>query len=63
VDEALRAREAGEPRTILIGFSGHGHFDMAAYNSFLTGDLQDYDLPQERIDQALAEMPEVRVTA
>jgi tryptophan synthase beta chain len=63
VDEALRAREAGEARTILIGFSGHGHFDMAAYQSFLAGSLQDYDLPQDRIDQALADMPDVRVTA
>jgi tryptophan synthase beta chain len=63
VDEALRAREAGEARTILFGFSGHGHFDMSAYDAFLTGRLQDFELSSERIEEALADLPEVGVTA
>ncbi len=63
VDEALLAREAGEARVILFGFSGHGHFDMAAYDSFLAGSLEDYELPQEKLDSALAELPTVGVTA
>lgn len=63
VDEALRAREAGEARTILFGFSGHGHFDMSAYDAFLAGRLQDYELSSERIEAALADLPEVGVTA
>jgi tryptophan synthase beta chain len=37
VRHALEAREAGEPRTILFNLSGHGHFDMTAYESFLDG--------------------------
>jgi tryptophan synthase beta chain len=60
VDEALRAREAGERRTILFGLSGHGHFDLAAYDAHLAGRLEDRELPQERIDAALAALPEVR---
>lgn len=62
VEEALAAREADESRTILFGFSGHGHFDMGAYDAFLARKLQDYELPQRRIDDALAELPDTKVT-
>ena len=57
--EAAAAREAGEPRTILFGLSGHGHFDMSAYDAYFAGRLEDVALPQERIDSALAELPPV----
>ncbi len=43
IDEALDAREAGEDRTILFCLSGHGHFDLAAYEAYNSGKLQDYD--------------------
>ncbi|WP_309111509.1 TrpB-like pyridoxal phosphate-dependent enzyme [Saccharothrix sp.] len=62
VAEALAAKETGEARTILFGFSGHGHFDMGAYDAFLAGKLEDYTLPQEEIDAALADLPVVRAT-
>jgi tryptophan synthase beta chain len=41
IDEALKAREAGEERVILFNLSGHGHFDMAAYDAYLSGALED----------------------
>jgi tryptophan synthase beta chain len=59
VAEALAAKEAGEERTILFGLSGHGSFDLAAYQSYLAGELVDYEHPQEAIDEALAHLPEV----
>lgn len=59
VDEALAAREAGEARTILFGLSGHGHFDLAAYDSYLSGAMQDYEHPQSEIEAALAGLPSV----
>ncbi|CAL9564274.1 Tryptophan synthase beta chain [Actinosynnema sp. ALI-1.44] len=62
VAEALAAKEAGEARTILFGFSGHGHFDMGAYDAFLAGKLEDYELPQEEIDAALADLPTIATT-
>ncbi|MEU7527463.1 TrpB-like pyridoxal phosphate-dependent enzyme [Saccharothrix sp. NPDC042600] len=62
VAEALAAKEAGEARTILFGFSGHGHFDMGAYDAFLAGKLEDYELPQEQIDAALADLPTIATT-
>ncbi len=59
VDEALAAREAGEARTVLFGLSGHGHFDLAAYDSYLSGAMQDYEHPQSEIEAALAGLPSV----
>jgi tryptophan synthase beta chain len=59
--EAAAAREAGEPRVILFGLCGTGHFDMSAYDAYLAGRLEDLELDQSRIDQAVAELPKVPV--
>jgi len=59
IDEALKCREAGESKTILIAHSGHGHVDMAAYDDYLSGKLQDYEYPKEKVEEALASLPEV----
>src|SRR3954469_14850809 len=42
IDEALRARESGEKKVIAFNLSGHGHFDMSAYEQFHQGKLQDH---------------------
>jgi len=60
IDEALKCRESGEAKTILLAHSGHGHFDMAAYDAYLSGKLQDYDYPKEKVKEALAHLPEVK---
>jgi tryptophan synthase beta chain len=60
-EEAAAAREASEQRTILFNLSGHGHFDLSAYDDYLAGQLEDVELPQERIDLALEELPKVPV--
>ncbi len=57
--EAEECRESGEEKVILIALCGHGHFDMAAYDTFLSGELHDYDYPSEAIAAALAEVPVV----
>ncbi len=54
VDEVARAREEGVQRTILFNLSGHGHFDMGAYDAYLSGDLVDAELPQSELDAAAA---------
>ncbi|MCO5997400.1 TrpB-like pyridoxal phosphate-dependent enzyme [Actinoallomurus rhizosphaericola] len=59
VEEAVAAREAGEARTILFGFSGHGHFDLAAFDAFLAGRLEDYETPRHELEAALNELPQV----
>ncbi|HEU4671822.1 MAG TPA: TrpB-like pyridoxal phosphate-dependent enzyme [Candidatus Limnocylindrales bacterium] len=65
IDEALEAKEAGQPRVILFGLSGHGHFDLAAYERYLQGSLEDYELAESAIDEALEALPrpEEAVTA
>lgn len=59
IDEALDAKVKGEKRVILFNLSGHGHFDMASYQSYLTGELQDYAYPAQAIKDAMASLPEV----
>jgi tryptophan synthase beta chain len=53
IDEALMAREAGEDKTILFCLSGHGHFDMSAYDAYLSGTLRDSSLSEEEIQETL----------
>ncbi|PYM14494.1 MAG: TrpB-like pyridoxal phosphate-dependent enzyme [Candidatus Rokuibacteriota bacterium] len=60
IDEALRAREAGQPRTILFNLSGHGHFDLGAYEAYFAGKLEDYEYPAEKIAEALRGVPQVK---
>jgi tryptophan synthase beta chain len=57
IDEALKCRESGESKTILLAHSGHGHFDMAAYDAYLSGKLEDYQYPEEKVKEALASLP------
>jgi len=59
IDEALKCRESGESKTILLAHSGHGHVDMAAYDAYLSGKLTDYEYPEEKVKEALAHLPEV----
>jgi tryptophan synthase beta chain len=56
VEEVERAREEGVARTILFNLCGHGNFDMGAYDAFLSGSLEDYELPQDELDRAAAEL-------
>jgi len=55
--EAERARENGEEKVIVFNLSGHGHFDMGAYQDYLAGTMVDYDLPAERIADAMSRVP------
>ncbi len=59
VDEALKAKESGEERVILFNLSGHGHFDMGAYDAYFSGRLQDYEYPAEAVAAAQQRMPAV----
>jgi tryptophan synthase beta chain len=54
VDEALAAREEGRAKVILFNLSGHGHFDLSAYENYLSGKLQDYEYPSQEIERAMA---------
>ncbi len=57
--EAERAKENGEEKVILFNLSGHGHFDMGAYQAYFNGEIVDYAYPADRIAEALAKVPAV----
>jgi tryptophan synthase beta chain len=57
IDEAEAAKEAGEPRVILFGLCGHGHFDLSAYDAFLGGQLEDPEPSESEMQAALERLP------
>ena len=59
IDEALECKRTGEAKTIYFTLSGHGHFDMAAYDRYFSGQLDDYAYPEAEIEKALSELPKV----
>ena len=59
MDVARECKKTGEAKTILFNFSGHGYFDMSAYDAYLAGELQDYEYPQHEIEEALKCLPEM----
>jgi tryptophan synthase beta chain len=61
VAEAKKADEEGREKTILFNLSGHGHYDLAAYDDFLAGKLSDHEHPEGRIREALERLPNVKV--
>ena len=59
IDEALKCKESGEAKTILFHVCGHGNFDMAAYDSYFSGQMTDYELPDAEIEKAMETVPVV----
>ena len=59
VDEAIKCRESKEQKVIAFNLSGHGNFDMSAYDSYLSEKLEDFEMPEEEIKRALARLPKV----
>jgi tryptophan synthase beta chain len=59
IDEALECKRNKEPRVLLFNLSGHGHFDMAAYDQYFRGELEDFDYPSEAIAASLERLPKV----
>jgi tryptophan synthase beta chain len=61
LDEALEAKRTGEPRVILFNLSGHGHVDMASYDAYFAGKLEDYEYPAAKVKESLARLPKVEL--
>jgi tryptophan synthase beta chain len=59
IQEALACKETGEPKTLFFNLSGHGHFDMASYDRYFAGELEDYEYPEADIKAALNRLPKV----
>jgi len=52
-------KQSGEKKTIVFNLSGHGHFDMAAYDAYFDGKLEDYAYPEAKIKEAMKNLPKV----
>lgn len=59
INEALKCKETGEAKNILFCLSGHGNFDMAAYEAYFDGSLEDYEYPEELVKKALSDLPKI----
>jgi tryptophan synthase beta chain len=59
IDEALLAKKEGKKKVIVFNLSGHGHFDLSAYEKYLTGKLQDFEYPATAIKESLQHLPKV----
>jgi tryptophan synthase beta chain len=59
IEEALKAKASGKSTVILFNLCGHGHFDLTAYERYLSGNLEDYEYPLEKVEAALAGLPKV----
>ena len=63
IEEAVAAREAGEEKVILLGLSGHGHFDMQAYDDYLGRRLPEHEYRDEDLQAGLSNLPGVELPA
>ncbi len=61
IDEALQAKEEGKEKVILFNLSGHGHVDMAAYDAYFSGKLEDFEYPAEKVRESLAHLPKIEL--
>lgn len=59
IEEANKCKETGEEKTILFCLSGHGHFDLTAYEAYNKGEIVDADLPDANLEAGLASIPEI----
>jgi tryptophan synthase beta chain len=61
IDEALYCKESGEKKVICSCLSGHGHFDMTAYDRYLSGSLEDLEVSETEMQQAFTQLPRVHI--
>jgi tryptophan synthase beta chain len=59
IDEALECKATGQQKVIAFNLSGHGHFDMSAYDAYHKGQLEDYEYPAEMVEAAMSHLPQV----
>jgi len=60
IDEALKCKETGESKTIVIGLTGTGYFDMYAYQKYNDGIMGDYIPTDDEINESLSKLPKVK---
>ncbi|MBQ9061132.1 MAG: TrpB-like pyridoxal phosphate-dependent enzyme [Firmicutes bacterium] len=59
IDEALKCKETGEKKVIVLGLTGTGYFDMVAYQKYLDGEMTDYIPTDEELEKGFASLPDI----
>ena len=57
IREALACKESGEEKVILTALCGHGHLDLASYDKYMNGEMEDLDLSDAQIAEAMSSVP------
>ncbi len=61
MDEAIKCKEEGVSKVIAFNLSGHGHFDLGAYDAYFQGQLEDYAYAEDKVKEAMTHLPEVNL--
>ncbi|MBI5349987.1 MAG: hypothetical protein HZB77_11850 [Chloroflexi bacterium] len=61
IQEALKCKRDGTKKVIAFNLSGHGHFDMTAYDDYHQGKLQDFEYPKAMVEEAMTHLPKVKL--
>ena len=59
IDEAMECKKKGQKKVIAFNLSGHGHFDMTAYDDYHQGQLKDFEYPAKMVEEAMTHLPKV----
>ena len=59
IDEAEKCRHTGEKKCIVFNYSGHGFFDLASYQAYFDGKLEDFEYPDEAINESISKLPDI----
>ena len=59
IDEAMKCKETGEKKVIVLGLTGTGYFDMVAYQKYLDGEMDDYIPTDEELEVGFASLPKI----
>jgi len=59
IDEAIKCKEKNEEKVILFNLSGHGYFDMKAYEDFINKKLQPFEYPEEKVIESIRKLKEL----
>ncbi len=60
INEAIKAKEEGQEKTIVFNYSGHGFFDLSSYDKYFSNSLKDFEYPKEKIEESLKDLPDIK---
>jgi len=53
IKAAIEKARKNDNKCIVFNFSGHGHFDLASYEGYMSGKLEDFEYPAELVKESI----------